>query len=187
MMTIAEPYRVRLLDLLRERAYEQRDVILASGLRSNFYIDCRRVVMTSEGHFLTGMLFNHAIRELCPEVVAVGGLTLGADPLASATSLLSFLGGRPLDAFYVRKEAKKHGTAQFVEGAADLPAGAKVVILEDVVTTGGSALPAVERAEAAGLTPVRVLGLVDRCEGGRETIEQRLPLTSLFSRTDFPA
>ena len=114
-------YRRRLLDLLRELAYEKRDVILASGRRSNFYIDCRRVVMTAEGHFLVGMLFNQLIRQHCPEVVAVGGLTLGADPLASATSLISFLGGADLDAFYVRKEAKKHGTGQFVEGAALLP------------------------------------------------------------------
>jgi orotate phosphoribosyltransferase len=186
MNAIAEPYRVRLLNLLREKAYEKRDVVLASGRRSNFYIDCRRVVMTSEGHFLTGMLFNHAIREHCPEVVAVGGLTMGADPLASATSLLSFRGGRALDAFYVRKEAKKHGTGQYVEGPGDLAQGSKVAILEDVVTTGGSSLKAVERAAAAGLNPVRVLALVDRCEGGRETIEQRLPLTALFERTDFP-
>jgi orotate phosphoribosyltransferase len=132
------------------------------------------------------MLFNQLIQEHCPEVVAVGGLTLGADPLASATSLMSFLGGRPLDAFYVRKEAKKHGTGQFIEGAALLPEGARVVIVEDVVTTGGSSLLAVERAEAAGLRPDRIIALVDRCEGGRETIEQRLPLTSLFARTDFP-
>jgi len=179
-------YRQRLLALLRERAYEKRDVILASGRRSNFYIDCRRVVMTAEGHFLVGMLFNQLIQEHCPEAVAVGGLTLGADPLASATSLMSFLGGRPLDAFYVRKEAKKHGTGQFIEGAALLPEGARVVIVEDVVTTGGSSLLAVERAEAAGLRPDRIIALVDRCEGGRETIEQRLPLTSLFARTDFP-
>jgi orotate phosphoribosyltransferase len=183
---LSGPYRDRLLTLLREKAYEKRDVILASGRRSNFYIDCRRVVLTAEGHFLTGMLFNEAIRAECPDVIAVGGLTLGADPLTSATSLMSFLGGRPLDAFYVRKEAKKHGTAQFVEGAAALASGTKVAILEDVVTTGGSSLKAVERAQAAGLEPVRVLALVDRCEGGRETIEQRLPLTSLFARTDFP-
>lgn len=179
-------YRRRLLELLRERAYEKREVTLASGRKSNFYIDCRRVVMTAEGHFLVGMLFNQLIREHCPEVVAVGGLTLGADPLASATSLTSFLGGNALDAFYVRKEAKKHGTGQFVEGAALLPEEARVVIVEDVVTTGGSSLLAVERAEAAGLVPVRILALVDRCEGGRETIEQRIPLTALYQRTDFP-
>jgi orotate phosphoribosyltransferase len=183
---IATTYRSQLLTLLRDKAYEKRDVILASGKRSNFYIDCRRVVMTAEGHFLTGLLFNHAIKQTCPEVVAVGGLTLGADPLASATSLLSFMGGHPLDAFYVRKEAKKHGTGQFIEGASALPEGAKVAILEDVVTTGGSSLLAVERVEAAGLSPVRILALVDRCEGGREDIEKRLPLTSLFARSDFP-
>jgi orotate phosphoribosyltransferase len=113
-------------------------------------------------------------------------MSLGADPLASATSLVSYLGGRPLDAFYVRKEAKGHGTGQFIEGASHLPAGSPVAIVEDVVTTGGSSLLAAERAQAAGLRPVRILALVDRCEGGRETIEQRLPLTTLFTRTDFP-
>ena len=182
-----EVHRQRLLTLLRERAYEKRDVILASGRRSNFYIDCRRVVMTAEGHFLLGWLFGQLIARDCPEVVAVGGMSLGADPLASATSLMSFLGGKPLDAFYVRKEPKKHGTAQFIEGAGHLPAGTPVCVVEDVVTTGGSSLLAVERAAQAGLRPVRILAVVDRCEGGRETIEQRLPLTSLFQRGDFPA
>jgi len=183
---LAEHYRQRLLVLLREKAYEKRDVILASGRRSNFYIDCRRVVMTAEGHFLVGWLFHHLIQKLCPDVVAVGGLTLGADPLASATSLMSFLGSRPLDAFYVRKEAKGHGTGQFIEGASAIAKGSSVIIVEDVVTSGGSSLIAVERVEAEGLQPARVLALVDRCEGGRETIEKRLPLTALFSRADFP-
>ncbi len=176
----------RLLTLLRENAYEKRDVILASGKPSNFYIDCRRVVMTAEGHFLVGWVMNQLIQEICPEATAVGGMTMGADPLTSATSLISYLGGRPLDAFYVRKEVKKHGTAQFVEGASAFPEGAKVVILEDVVTTGGSSLLAVQRAEESGLRPVRIIALVDRCEGGREAIEKKLPLTSLFPRTDFP-
>lgn len=187
LTSAVEHQRDRLLTLLREKAFEKREVTLASGKKSNFYIDCRRVVMTAEGHFLVGMLFNHLVRELCPEVVAVGGLTLGADPLASATSLVSYLGGRPLDAFYVRKEPKSHGTGQLIEGASALPKGAQVAILEDVVTTGGSSLLAVERAQAAGLVPVRILALVDRCEGGREAIEGRLPLTSIFARTDFPA
>lgn len=184
--SMAEIHRQRLLTLLRELAYEKRDVVLASGRRSSFYIDCRRVVMTAEGHFLVGMVLNHHLRRECPGVVAVGGLTLGADPLCSAVSLMSFLGGQPLDAFYVRKEAKKHGTAQFLEGSAHLSEGAEVAILEDVVTTGESSLRAVDRAEAAGLKPVRIIALVDRCEGGRENIEQRLPLTSVFARTDFP-
>jgi orotate phosphoribosyltransferase len=179
--------RDRLLLLLRERAYEKRDVVLASGRRSNFYIDCRRVVMTAEGHFLVGWLLGRLIQEHCPEVVAVGGMSLGADPLASAVSLVSYLGGTPLDAFYVRKEAKKHGTGQFIEGASALPKGARVVVVEDVVTTGGSSLLAVTRARDAGLEPVRIIALVDRCEGGREAIEAELPLTTLFTRADFPA
>jgi orotate phosphoribosyltransferase len=181
-----EQQRARLLTLLREKAYEKRDVILASGRRSDFYIDCRRVVMTAEGHFLVGWLFNSLIHELCPEAKAIGGMTLGADPLVSATSLMSFLGSRSLDAFYVRKEAKAHGTGQLIEGIAAIPPSAPVVILEDVVTTGGSSLLAVERAEASGLKPIRIMALVDRCEGGRETIEKRIPLSAIFSRSDFP-
>jgi orotate phosphoribosyltransferase len=179
-------HKERLLKLLRERAYEKRDVVLASGRKSNFYIDCRRVVMTAEGHFLVGWLLHQLIGLHCPEAVAVGGMSLGADPLASATSLISYFGGRPLDAFYVRKEAKGHGTGQLIEGAAGIPRPSPVVIVEDVVTTGGSSLLAVERADAAGLKPTRILALVDRCEGGRETIEQRIPLTTLFVRSDFP-
>jgi orotate phosphoribosyltransferase len=184
---LAQQHQQRLLTLLRDKAYEKRDVVLASGRRSDFYIDCRRVVLSAEGHFLVGWLFNQRVREQCPEVVAVGGMSLGADPLASATSLLSYLGGHPLDAFYVRKEPKGHGTGQSLEGAAAIPPGSPVAIVEDVVTTGGSSLLAVERAVAAGLRPVRILALVDRCEGGREAIEERLPLTALFTRADFPA
>jgi orotate phosphoribosyltransferase len=176
----------RLLALLREKAYQKRDVILASGKRSNFYIDCRRVVMTAEGHFLVGWLLYQLIQEQCPQALAVGGLTLGADPLASATSLISVFGARPLDAFYVRKEAKAHGTGQFVEGAGHLVQGSPVVIVEDVVTTGGSSLLAVERTQAHGLEPLRILALVDREEGGREAIERTVPLTTLFLRSDFP-
>lgn len=179
-------FHQRLLNLLQERAYEKRDVVLSSGRRSNFYIDCRRVVLTAEGHFLVGWLLNHFICAKCPEAVGVGGMSLGADPLVSATSLMSFLGPHPLNGFYVRKEAKGHGTGQFIEGASALPKGAQVVIVEDVVTTGASSLLAAERAEAAGLKPVHIMALVDRCEGGREVIEQRLPLTALFARTDFP-
>lgn len=178
------PSRARLLELLRTHAFQEREVTLSSGLKSNFYIDCKQVSLDAEGACLIGELFHEAINELAPEAVAVGGLTLGADPLATATSLVSFQKGRPRQAFIVRKEPKGHGTGQWVEST-KLPAGAPVVILEDVVTTGASTLRAIERARSAGLTVLRALGLVDRLEGGREAVEAHAPLTTLFTRRDF--
>ncbi len=140
------------------------------------------MALTAEGHVLIGRLLLAAVPD---EAVAVGGLTLGADPLASAVSLTSWLAGRPVAAFLVRKAPKGHGTGQWVERPA-LPEGARVVVLEDVITTGGSALKALERARAEGLEPVKVLALVDRMEGGREAIEAAgVPVESLFRRTDF--
>lgn len=174
--------RVRLLELLRERSFERRKVILASGRESDFYIDVRRTALLAEGHWLIGRLL---LSRLPEDAVAVGGMTLGADPLASATSFASFAAGRPVDAFLVRKEPKKHGTAQWIEQPA-LPEGARVVVVEDVITTGGSALKAVERLKEAGFVPVKLLAVVDRLEGGREAIEAAgLEVEALFTRTDF--
>ena len=124
--------RRRLLQLLRTLAYQEREVVLSSGRRSNFYIDCRQAVLTAEGHFLVGFVFNHIIGESVPLARAIGGISVGADPLASATALMSQFGHRSLNAFYIRKEPKKHGTAQWIEGTASLAPGMPVVILEDV-------------------------------------------------------
>ena len=159
-------------------------MILSSGLKSNFYIDCKQVSLDAEGASLIGALFHEVINDVAPDAVAVGGLTLGADPLATATSLVSFQAGRPRAAFLVRKEPKAHGTAQWIESTR-LPEGAKVVILEDVVTTGAATLKAIERARLAGFTVLHALGLVDRLEGGREAVEAQCPLTTLFTRRDF--
>jgi orotate phosphoribosyltransferase len=182
---VYEANRKRLLSLLKRLSYEQREVTLASGRKSNFYIDCKQSVLTAEGHFLVGTLFNALLAEKAPEVEAVGGVTMGADPLASAVSTLSFTLGRPLAAFYVRKEPKGHGTGQWIEGTKSLRAGMPVAILEDVVTTGGSALAAIGRAREFGLRVSVILGLVDREEGGRETLEKEAPLITLFRRQDF--
>jgi orotate phosphoribosyltransferase len=176
--------RERLLELLRARAFQEREVVLASGRTSNFYIDCKQVSLDAEGATLIGELFDAVIDEVAPQAVAVGGLTLGADPLATATSIASFLRGRPRAAFLVRKEPKGHGTNQWLESTR-LPAGAVVVVLEDVVTTGGSALKAIERARLAGLHVAHTVGLVDRLEGGREAVTRETPLTTLFTRRDF--
>src|SRR5713226_4629919 len=115
--------RLRLLELLKELSYEKRKVTLTSGKESDFYIDCKRTALTAEGHFLIGRLLFAEVRRQSPEARAVGGLTLGADPLASAVSLTSYLAGHPLPAFIVRKEPKGHGTGQWIEGRSLLQAG----------------------------------------------------------------
>src|SRR6188474_2974111 len=120
--------RARLLELLRTHAFQEREVVLSSGRTSNFYIDCKQVSLDAEGACLIGELFHQVIEEVAPDAVAVGGLTLGADPLATATSLVSFQRGRPRAAFIVRKEPKGHGTNQWLE-ATKLPPGARVVVL----------------------------------------------------------
>lgn len=173
-----------MLELLRTRAFQEREVTLSSGLTSNFYIDCKQVSLHAEGAAVIGELFHLVIDDVAPDAIAVGGLTLGADPIATATSMFSFQAGRSRDAFIVRKEPKGHGTNQWVESAG-LPSGAKVVIVEDVVTTGASTLRAIERARLAGLTVLHAVGLVDRLEGGREAVEAETPLTTLFTRRDF--
>jgi orotate phosphoribosyltransferase len=182
-----ERHRARLLDLLKTWSYEEREVTLASGKTSNFYIDCKQTVLSSEGHFLVGTLFGMLLADKAPDVEAIGGLTMGADPLASAVATLGFVAGRPLRAFYVRKEPKGHGTGQWIEGNKGLRPGMKVAIVEDVVTSGGSALKAIERARAFGLSVSVILGLVDREEGGREVLEKEAPLFSLFRQRDFRA
>jgi orotate phosphoribosyltransferase len=177
--------RARLLELLKRLSYEEREVILASGKPSTFYIDCKQTVLTAEGHFLVGALINDALAQLCPEVRAVGGLTMGADPIASAVATVSWQRGRPIDAFYVRKEPKGHGTQKWLEGDKTVKPGTPVAIVEDVCTTGGSTLKAIERARIHGLDVKRVFTLVDREEGGREAVEAVVPLTALFKQSDF--
>jgi orotate phosphoribosyltransferase len=176
--------RGRLLALLRDRAFQEREVVLSSGRISNFYLDCKQVSLDAEGATLIGELFHAVIEEVAPGAVAVGGLTMGADPLATATSVVSFQLGRPRAAFLVRKEPKGHGTNQWLESTR-LPDGAEVVVVEDVVTTGAATLKAIERARLAGLRVVHALGLVDRLEGGREAVTREVPLTTLFTRRDF--
>lgn len=187
-MSTAEFYQrhwSRLLELLTQLSYEEREVTLASGQKSNFYIDCKQTVLGAEGHFLVGTLVNRLLADKLPDVEAVGGLTMGADPIASAVSTMSFVMGRPIRGFYVRKEAKGHGTGQWIEGGKGLRPGMKVAIVEDVVTTGGSALKAVQRAREFGLDVTAIIGLVDREEGGREVLEQEAPLFTLFAKRDF--
>jgi orotate phosphoribosyltransferase len=177
--------RVRLLDLLRERSFARKKVVLASGRESDFFIDCKQTVLSSEGHVLVGRLMLEALADLggCD---AVAGVELGGCPLASAVALTSHLRGTPKDAVYVRKEVKDHGSRRQLEGNALLPEGARIVILEDVTTTGGSTLKAAEKVKSAGYVVAGVVTLVDRLEGGREAIEAAgLELAAIYTRTDF--
>src|SRR5512147_608555 len=157
----------RLIELLRERSFERRRVILASGKESDFFIDCKQTILTAEGHALVGELMFDALGQL-PQCEAVGGVELGGCPLASAVSLVSFQQGRPLPALYVRKAQKDHGTGKLVEGDLSIRPGMPVVLLEDVITTGGSSLRAVSALTQAGVSVVGIVALVDRLEGGRE-------------------
>jgi orotate phosphoribosyltransferase len=173
--------RDRLLELLKSKSLEIRKVTLSSGRSSDYYIDCKRVTLSPEGAFLTAKLMLDLIG---PDVAAVGGLTLGADPIVSSIAVLSHLQGRNIAALIVRKEPKKHGTMSYVEGPA-LENGTKVAVVEDVVTSGSSLLRAVERVAAAGYQPVQVLTILDRQEGGREAIlEKGFKLQALFTRED---
>lgn len=184
-MSELESNRARLVELLRELSFERRRVTLASGKESDFFIDCKQTALTAEGHALIGALMFEALSQL-PICDAVAGVELGGCPLASAVSLVSFQRTRPLAALYVRKQAKDHGTKKLVEGDKSLAPGARIVLLEDVVTTGGSTLRAAETIAAVGAKVVGVVALVDRLEGGREAIEAAgLPIVCLATRRDF--
>ncbi|MEX2180617.1 MAG: orotate phosphoribosyltransferase [Gemmatimonadaceae bacterium] len=162
-------HRLRLLDLLATRSARRGTFTLASGKQSDLYIDCRPTTMHPEGLSLIGPLGLHAISARSWHPDSVGGLTLGADPISYAIAYASQLAGLPVRAFTVRKEAKSHGTGKVIEGAFER--GDRVVVVEDVITTGGSALRAADAVRAAGGTVVGVLAVVDRAEGGRSAIE----------------
>lgn len=163
----------RLIELVVEKTFrfsEKQEFKLASGKKSSYYFNCKPTTLNSEGMYLVGHLIYDLIKSRKSwKVRGIGGLTLGADPMASAVAYTSYLKDDPLEAFVVRKEPKKHGTMQWVEG--NVTSGDKVIILEDVVTTGGSAIKAIDRARKCGLNVAGVVVLIDRQEGGREKIE----------------
>lgn len=175
-----------LVSLLAARSARRGSFTLASGRQSSLYIDARPTTMSPDGLALIGPLGLSALRDARWLVDAVGGLTLGADPIAYAISYASAHTASPIRAFTVRKEAKAHGTGKLIEGA--FQEGDRVAIVEDVITTGGSALRAVEAVRAAGGEVVGVLALVDREEGGREALEAKgLEVTSLVTAADILA
>lgn len=175
--------RDALRDLLRDRSVARGDFVLASGARSNYYIDARRTTMSGAGLMLVGAVALDAIDAAGWRPDAVGGLTMGADPVAFAIALAAQLDGRTLDAFSVRKEAKAHGTTSRIEGCFD--DGASVVIVEDVITSGDSALRAVGAVQAAGGVVLGVLAVVDREQGGRDRLEDEgLRTVALFRASE---
>jgi len=177
--------RDRLLELLRKLSLEKRDVTLSSGRKSNYYVDGKQTTLNPEGIYLTTKLLFQRIRALPLRADAVGGLTLGADPLVSALALWSRLEKDPLSAFIVRKEAKGHGTGAWMEGLKNVSPAARVVIVEDVVTTGDSALRAIARSEECGFSVIRVMALLDRQEGGREKLKEKgYELEAIFNREE---
>lgn len=169
-MTVATPetQRARLLHLLRERAIRRGDFTLASGRKSTYYVDGRLVTLHHEGAWLIANVLLDLLHREGVVASAIGGLTLGADPIAGAVAAVSHGTQRPLDAFIVRKEAKAHGTGKRVEGS--LRAGDRVVIVDDVITTAGSTLQAIKAVEDLGCEVVAVVCVIDRQEGGAEAL-----------------
>ena len=164
------PLQQRLRELLTERSVTRGDFILASGSRSSFYIDARRTTMSGEGSAVIGALGLARLDERGWAPQLVGGLTLGADPVAYAIVAAAHARSRRLDAFTVRKQPKTHGTGKRIEGC--FAKGATVVVVEDVITTGQSALDAITAVTAEGGRVLGVLAVVDREEGGRAAIER---------------
>jgi orotate phosphoribosyltransferase len=170
--------RSRLLALVRELAFRDGlDVTLASGKRSTFYIDGKQITLHPEGLWLACRLMLHELRAV-PAVTAVGGLTMGADPLASGMSALSWETGQVLRAFLVRKEPKGHGTGSRIEGR--LAAGEVVAIVEDTITTGGSAMKAIEAVREVGSVPAVVLALADRMDPDGDDFRSQFDVRPLF-------
>ncbi len=175
--------RDKLLEMLKRDAYRHGEFTLSSGVKSEHYVNCKPVTLSGKGLALSSLMMLDCIEK---DAVAVGGLTLGADPLVSGVAVLSALDSRLVNAVIVRKEAKGHGTEAWIEGPV-LPEGTKVTVLEDVITTGGSAIKAAKRLREAGYVVERVVSIVDRQENGEADTAMKLAgleLRSLFKLED---
>ncbi|MBL1175054.1 orotate phosphoribosyltransferase [Pantanalinema sp. GBBB05] len=173
--------RQQLLDLFCQVAYQEGDFVLSSGQKASYYINGKQVTLHPWGGLAVGRILLPLVP---PETQAVAGLTLGADPIVTAVSVVGALENRPLTALIVRKETKGHGTRAYIEGPS-LPEGSAVTVLEDVVTTGQSAMKAVDRLRDAGYQVNGVIALVDRQQGGAEFYQQAgLPFQSVFTIPD---
>lgn len=173
--------RQLLLELIVKYAYKEGDFLLSSGASSPYYINCKQVTLRAEGALIIGRLLSDLLDE---DTDAVAGLTLGADPIVSAVSLVSALENKPIPGLIIRKKPKGHGTKAYIEGP-NLDPEAKVVVLEDVVTTGQSALQAVDRLKDAGYQVTKIISLVDRKQGGEALYQaQGLKFQALFEITE---
>ena len=174
--------RRRLIDLFRQRALSFGEFTLASGQKSSYYLDGKQITLFSEGL----RLVSEGLLDLLADVPfdAIGGMSIGADPIIGGVLTVAAQRGRQLDGFLVRKEPKGHGTDRYIEGP--VQPGANVVIVDDVVTTGGSSLLAIEKAVEFGCRVVHVVGIVDRLQGGAENFARHdLPFRSLLTIEDF--
>lgn len=178
------PLKQYLLDLFCQAAYKEGEFVLSSGQHSTYYINGKQVTLHPQGGAAVGRIL---LSLLPADTVAVAGLTLGADPMVTATSVVAVYEGRSITPLIVRKEAKGHGTQAYIEGPT-LPSNSTVVVLEDVVTTGQSALKAVERLRQAGYRVEQIIALVDRHQGGAELYaEQGIGFEAVFSISDIQA
>lgn len=174
--------RQALIRLVREQALQFGDFTLASGKKASFYLDCRKITLDSRGAGLIGAGMLELLQHDFPD--AVGGMAIGADPITAAIITLAGQAGRHLKGFIVRKETKEHGTGRRVEGP--VRPGDRVVVVEDVVTTGGSALAAIQQARDFGLTVIGALAIIDRLEGGAQAFaDVQVPLHTLLTIRDF--
>jgi orotate phosphoribosyltransferase len=172
-----------LRQLLLERSVRRGSFVLSSGQRSSYYIDCRLATMSAAGQVLIGRMGLRVIRAERWDPESIGGLTMGADPVAYAIAAASYGSDAPLDAFSVRKDAKTHGTGKLIEG--NFVSGNRVVVIEDVITTGGSARQAIAAVRESGGKVLGVLAVVDREEGGKQALEKEgWRVLSLTSRSD---
>jgi orotate phosphoribosyltransferase len=172
-------YKNDLLELLKEKAVVRGEVTLSSGEKSNYYIDCRKVTLDAKGAFLIG----EVLSEMLEDADAVGGLTLGADPIATAVALKSYEKGKPVSAFLVRKGQKAHGMMKRIEGP--IKPASTVIVVDDVITKGGSVIDAIAAAESEGHRVLKAICLVDRKQGGSDLVREKgYKLEVLFEPTD---
>ncbi|MDE3170794.1 MAG: orotate phosphoribosyltransferase [Acidobacteriota bacterium] len=179
-------HRAELASLLRQKSLVRGEFTLASGKKSNYYLDCRLTTLDARGALLTGHCILELLDEMGVQPDAIGGLSMGADPVVSAALVVSAIENRPLSGFLVRKEAKQHGRQKQIEGIENLQ-GKKVAIVDDVCTTGGSTQQAIAAAEHAGAQVVAVACLVDREEGGSDALRAKYNFRSVFTARELLA